>query len=91
MYEWKIENGKCKMDDGFAVCNAAGSRVSITLHFTLYILHSLLRFPDYDPAPRHAPRGMSILYQKFTRANGRKFGMFGRSGYAAAHTEMGDG
>ena len=52
-------------------------RVSDTaiLHFTLYILHSLLRFPDYDPAPRLChpappPRGMGILYQKIARANG---------------------
>ena len=26
------------------------------------------RFPDYVPAPRNAPRGMGILYQKFGRA-----------------------
>ena len=30
----------------------------------------LPRFPNYDPAPRHAPRGMRILYQIFARGNG---------------------
>ena len=29
---------------------------------------SPLRFPDYVPAPRNAPREMGILYQKFGRA-----------------------
>ena len=35
------------------------------------LTHYPFRFPDYDPAPRHAPREMGILYQIFTRANGR--------------------
>ena len=30
----------------------------------------LPRFPDYDPAPRDAPREIDILYQKIARANG---------------------
>ena len=32
--------------------------------------HYPFRSPDYDPASRHAPREMGILYQIFTRANG---------------------
>ena len=34
------------------------------------LTHYPFRFPDYDPASRHAPREMGILYQIFTRANG---------------------
>ena len=36
----------------------------------------LPRFPDYDPAPRDAPREMRILYQKIACANGADFGVW---------------
>jgi len=36
----------------------------------------LPRFPDYDPAPRSAPREMRILYQKIACANGADFGVW---------------
>ena len=44
------------MDDGFAVCNAAGSRVSITLHCTFYTLHSLSASRDEYIIPKIHPR-----------------------------------
>ncbi len=36
----------------------------------------LPRFPDYDHAPRSAPREMRILYQKIACANGADFGVW---------------
>ena len=50
-------------------------RVALMLHLLSARREGLspFRFPDYNPAPRHAPRGMGILYQNPRRLRRRSF------------------